>query len=127
MPYQLLADAVLALHFAVVLFVVGGLVLIFMGNQLQWRWVNRRWLRLLHLAAIAFVAVQAWLGRLCPLTTLESWLRVRAGSAGYTGSFIEHWLQRVMFHDLPLWMFAVAYTLFALLVVAAWWRYPPAR
>jgi hypothetical protein len=31
-PYQLLADVVLSLHFCVVVFVVGGLVLIVIGN-----------------------------------------------------------------------------------------------
>lgn len=127
MPYQLLADAVLVVHFAVVVFVVGGLVAVVIGNRLGWRWVNGWWLRLAHLGAIAFVAVQAWLGALCPLTSLESWLRVRAGASGYTKSFIEHWLQRVIFHEAPFWVFALAYTIFALLVLAAWWHFPPTR
>ena len=38
--YCLLADAVLLLHFAVVAFVVGGLVLVPVGNMRHWRWVN---------------------------------------------------------------------------------------
>ena len=53
--YQILADAVLLLHLGVVLFVVGGLVLILLGNWLAWRWVNMLWFRLAHLGAIAFV------------------------------------------------------------------------
>ena len=65
------ADAVLALHVAVVLFVVGGLVLVIAGNRAGWHWVNHWWLRLAHLAAIAYVAAQAWWGLECPLTTLE--------------------------------------------------------
>ena len=69
----------LVLHFGVVLFVVGGLVVVVMGNWLRWDWVNRFWYRLAHLATIAFVVVQAWLERLCPLTRLESWLRIQAG------------------------------------------------
>jgi hypothetical protein len=126
-PYQLLADTVLVVHFAVVVFVVGGLVVVVMGNWLGWRWVNGWWFRLAHLGAIAFVAVQAWLGELCPLTTLESWLRVRAGASGYTKSFIEHWVQRVIFYEAPFWVFALAYTIFALLVLAAWRYFPPTR
>jgi hypothetical protein len=126
-PYQLLADAVLVLHFAVVVFVVGGLVIVVAGNGLGWRWVNAWWFRLAHLGAIAFVAVQAWLGEWCPLTTLESWLRVQASGAGYTKSFIEHWLQRVIFYEAPFWVFTLAYTGFGLLVLAAWWRFPPKR
>ncbi|HXD05894.1 MAG TPA: DUF2784 family protein, partial [Burkholderiaceae bacterium] len=78
--YRFLADAVLVLHSCIVVFVVGGLVLVLAGNALHWRWVNALWFRLAHLAAIAVVAVQSWLGEVCPLTTLESWLRVQAGS-----------------------------------------------
>jgi hypothetical protein len=89
-PYQLLADAVLAIHFGVVLFVVAGLVVVVAGNWLRWQWVNGWWFRLAHLAAIAIVVAQAWLGRLCPLTTLESWLRTRAGAPAYAESFVEH-------------------------------------
>jgi len=127
MPYQLLADAVLVIHFGIVLFVVGGLVVVLAGNGLQWRWVNDWWFRLAHLAAIGFVVVQAWLGQLCPLTTLESWLRVQSGSASYTSSFVEHWLQRLIYHEAPLWVFTLAYTGFAMLVLLAWWRFPPRR
>ncbi|MGP3790667.1 DUF2784 domain-containing protein [Pseudomonas sp. B392_1p] len=127
MPYQLLADAVLVLHFGVVLFVIGGLVVVVTGNWLEWRWVNGWWFRLAHLVAIGVVVAQALLGRLCPLTTLESWLRVQAGQPSYTKSFIEHWLQRIIFYEAPFWVFALAYTLFAALVIAAWWYFPPTR
>lgn len=125
--YQLLADAVLALHFAIVVFVVGGLVVILAGNWLGWLWVNHWWFRIAHLAAIAFVVIQTWLGQLCPLTILESWLRELAGAAAYRESFIEHWLQRIIFYDLPFWVFTLVYTVFGLLVVLAWWLYPPRR
>jgi hypothetical protein len=127
MPYRLLADAVLVLHFGVVLFVVGGLVLVLLGNALGWAWVNRLSFRLAHLAAIAVVVAQAWLGQLCPLTILESWLRVQAGGAAYRQSFIEHWLQRIVYWDAPPWAFTVAYTTFGALVLLVWWRYPPRR
>jgi len=127
MPYQLLADAVLVLHFGVVLFVIGGLIVVVTGNWLEWRWVNGWWFRLAHLVAIGVVVAQALLGRLCPLTTLESWLRVQAGQPSYTKSFIEHWLQRIIFYEAPFWVFALAYTLFAALVIAAWWYFPPTR
>ena len=73
------------------------------------------------------VVAQAWLGVSCPLTTLESWLRVQAGGAGYETSFIEHWLTAILFYEAPAWVFTTAYTLFGLAVVAAWWRFPPGR
>ena len=124
-PYQLLADAVLLIHFGVVLFVVGGLVVIVAGNWLHWRWVNGWWFRMAHLAAIAVVVVQAWFGQLCPLTALESWLRVQAGSAGYSKSFIEHWVQRLIYYEAPAWVFTAGYSVFGGCVVLAWCRYPP--
>lgn len=123
--WQALADAVLLVHFGLVVFVVGGLALVLAGNALRWRWVNNRWFRRTHLATIAVVVLQAWLGRICPLTTLESSLRARAGTAGYETSFIEHWVQRVIFYQAPAWVFALAYTLFGLLVVFVWRRFPP--
>lgn len=127
MPYRFLADAVLFVHLGVVVFVVAGLIAIVAGNLRGWNWVNGWMFRLAHLATIGVVVAQAWLGRLCPLTTLESWLRVQAGSPAYTKSFMEHWGQRILFFDAPMWVFAVAYTLFALLVVVAWWYFPPRR
>jgi len=125
MNYSHLADVVLLFHFAIVLFVVGGLLLIVSGNLLRWRWVNRWWFRALHLMAIAIVVAESWLGIECPLTTLENWLRFQAGQGVYQGSFIQHWIHQVMFYSAPAWVFAVVYTAFALLVIAAWWRWPP--
>lgn len=125
MNYSHFADLVLLIHFAIVLFVVGGLFLIVLGNVLHWPWVNRWWFRALHLLAITVVVAESWLGIECPLTTLENWLRLQAGQGVYQGSFIQHWVHGVMFYQAPGWVFALAYTLFALAVIAAWWRWPP--
>lgn len=125
--YLLLADAVLLVHVAVVLFIVGGLPLILIGNWRGWRWVNGKRLRLLHLGGIALVAIQAWLGQLCSLTLLESWLREQAGQAGYASGFVVHWVHHLLYYDAPLWVFTLAYSLFGLLVLAAWWRFPPCK
>lgn len=127
LPYGLLADAVLLLHFAVVVFVVGGLPLIVLGQGPGWAFVNTLAFRLAHLSAIGVVVAQAWLGQHCFLTHAESWLRHQAGEAGYASSFVQHWVHRVLFHEAPLWQFAVVYTVFGLLVLWAWWRYPPRR
>ena len=123
--YQLLADTVLSLHLAIVSFVVGGLVLIIVGNLRTWTWVNAVWFRLAHLAAIAVVVAEAWLGVGCPLTALEMWLRAKARATTYDGSFIEHWLQRVLYYEAPAWVFTLGYSLFGLVVVATWWYFPP--
>jgi hypothetical protein len=125
MPYRLLADLVLTIHFAIVLFVIGGLVLVLIGNWRGWGFVNAWWFRLAHLAAIGIVVAQAWLGIVCPLTTLENWLRAQADQPAYEASFIEHWVTRALFYEAPTWVFTLAYTLFGLAVIAAWWRFPP--
>lgn len=126
--FQLLAEAVLALHFAIVLFVVGGLVVIIVGNVRGWHWVNSVWFRLLHLAAIVIVVAEVWLGITCPLTTLETWLRAQAEAGvatDYNASFVGYWLQTLLFYSAPQWVFVVAYTAFGALVVAVWFRFPP--
>lgn len=126
--FQLAADAVLALHFATVLFVIGGLFLIVVGNLCGWRWINALWFRLLHLATIAIVIAEAWLGITCPLTTFEMWLRVPSGAgvaARYSESFVGHRLQRLLFYSAPPWVFVLTYTAFGALVVAIWFRFPP--
>ncbi len=129
--FQTLANAVLVLHIGIVLFVVGGLVLIIVGNVIGWRWVNALWFRLLHLAAIAVVVAEAWLGITCPLTTLEQWLRtqslaINAASAPiYNDNFIGFWLQRLLYYSAPPWAFVLAYTAFGAAVVAVWFWFPP--
>jgi Protein of Unknown function (DUF2784) len=123
--YLLLADIILVLHFGVVLFIVLGLLLIWVGNARSWSWANHVWLRGLHLAAIGYVAIQSWIGIECPLTTLENVLRVRAGANAYESSFVEHWLHQLMFFRAPGWVFVLGYTFFALLVAWTWWRFPP--
>ena len=111
----------LAVHLLLTLAVVA------VGNAAGWRWVNRRGFRLAHLAAIAFVVAETWLGIACPLTTLESWLRMRAGAAMHGDDFIAHWVRYLLFYEAPSWVFAVAYTVFLGLVAAAWRFFPPAR
>ncbi len=125
--YRLLADAVLLLHFLVVLFIVFGLIAVFVGNVRNWLWVNSPVFRIAHVMAMVVVVTQAWLGQLCPLTILESWLREQAGEAAYSASFIEHWVQQVLYYEAPLWVFTLAYSAFALIVVAAWWYFPPRK
>ena len=125
--YRLLADGLLLVHALFVLFVVGGLILFLFGGWRRWKWVRNRTLRVLHLLAIAFVIVQAWLGRICPLTAWEMALRHKAGAATYDGAFIAHWIERLLYYNAPMWVFALAYTLFGALVLASWWWVPPRR
>ncbi len=121
------ADALLVVHALIVCFVVVGLALILLGGRRDWRWVRNPWFRWAHLATIAVVVLQAWLGRLCPLTVWERELRRAAGQAFHEQSFVEYWLARFLYWDLPWWVFVAAYTAFGLLVCWTWWRLPPQR
>ena len=123
--YIALADLVLFLHAATVLFVVGGLLAVIVGNAARWRWVNGRLFRFAHLAAIAVVVGQTWLDITCPLTTLESWLRAQGGGLPYATGFIQYWVQNFLFYQAPQWVFTALCTGFGLLVSATWWFFPP--
>ena len=125
MPYQVLADLVLASHVLIVAFVVLGLLLIIVGSCLRWSWVNALWFRAAHLLAIAIVVAESWLGITCPLTTLEQAFRERALQVTYTESFIEHWLSQLLFYEAPPWAFTLAYTGFGVLVLFTWWNVSP--
>jgi len=116
-----MADVVLAMHVAFVLFVVAGLPAIWLGAALQWRWVRNLSFRISHLAAIAFVAFEAVLGIACPLTVWEDALR----GSFTSDTFIARWLRRFLYYDLPGWVFTSAYLIFLVLVALTWWRIPP--
>jgi len=116
----LLADALLVLHLAVIAFVLLGLALAWIGWWRRWPWVHRRSWRSLHLAMCVWIALQTWLGQLCPLTIWEQDLRRLAGQATHDQSFIGHWLSRLIYWDAPWWVFTLAYSLFALVVVVTW-------
>lgn len=123
--YLLAADAILVTHTLFVAFVVFGLMFILVGKLRSWSWVRNRWFRLAHLACIGVVVLQSWLGAICPLTTWEMALRQRAGDTVYSGSFISHWLETILYYRAPEWVFVLCYTLFGALVVASWFWVPP--
>lgn len=123
----MLADGVLIIHVLFVVFVVFGLLAVYVGYFFQWQWVRRRVWRVAHLLAIGYVVVQSWLGIVCPLTTWEMALREKAGEAVYSGSFIQHWLQNLLFFDAPEWAFVLVYSVFGSLVLASWFVVRPQK
>jgi hypothetical protein len=84
-----LADAVLFLHLAFILFVVLGGLLVLL----------RRWLIWLHLPAVFWGILIEFAGWICPLTPLENWLRVQGGGNGFSGGFINHYLVSLIYPD----------------------------
>ena len=87
MPYRLLADAVVILHFSFVLFVLFGGLLAWWKPRIAW----------LHLPAAAWGAVVEFGGWICPLTPIEQWLRFEAGESAYGPDFIGHYILPVLY------------------------------
>ena len=87
MIYRALADLVLVVHLAFVLFVV-------LGGLLVLRWPRLAWL---HVPAAIWGVLIEYTGWICPLTPLENSFRARGGEAGYSGGFIEHYIQPLLY------------------------------
>ncbi len=125
---RVLADVILLAHAAFVAFVVAGLVLIWLGAWLDWAWVRRPGFRRQHLGAIGLVVLFTLTGQVCPLTIWEDRLRERAGGPErYAGSFLQHWLHRVIYVEVSESALAVAHVVFLLLVLATYAGVPPRR
>ena len=118
--YMIAADIVLFGHIMLVIFVVFGLLLIIVGKTRNWSWVHNRCFRIIHLACISVVVIQAWPGMVCPLTSMEMWLRSHAGEGVYVGSFVSHWMQSLLYYNAPPWVFIFAYTVFGVAVLSSW-------
>ena len=82
-----LADLVLVLHAAFILFVVAGGLLVLCCPRLAW----------LHLPCVAWGILVELFGWICPLTPLENRLRHQAVGAGGESGFIEHYLAPLIY------------------------------
>jgi hypothetical protein len=118
-----LADAILVVHAAFVLFVVGGLAATWVGLALDRPFARNAWFRGAHLAAIGFVVIESLAGIMCPLTVWEDALRGTASGKGFIARFIHAWL----YWDWPAWVFNLVYVAFGALVAWTWVRFPPRR
>lgn len=87
MLYRILSDIVVIFHFVFVLFVIFGGFLLFKKPKLVW----------LHLPCAFWGAFVEFSGKICPLTPLEIWFRVRGGTEAYQGGFIAHYILPVLY------------------------------
>jgi hypothetical protein len=85
----MLADLLVVIHLAFVVFVVAGGLLVL-------RWPKVAWA---HLPAAAWGAVVEITGWICPLTPLENWLRTRSGSEVYAGDFVARYVMPALYPD----------------------------
>jgi hypothetical protein len=117
----MMADVILVVHFLIAGFIVGGLVLVWIGAAAGWRWVRNPWFRYLHLGAIGFVAAEALFGVMCPLTVWEDMLRGGSRPA----SFVGRWVRYFLYYDAPEWVFTAAYVAWALATLVSLRLVPP--
>lgn len=105
--YRLLADLVVVLHLAFIVFVA-------IGGLLAWRWPALVWV---HVPVVVWAVAIVAIGFTCPLTPLEKELRARSGAQAYQGGFIDHYLADVVY---PGEHIALARGFVATLVVVGW-------
>lgn len=110
---RLAADTITLLHFAFLLFV--GL-----GGLLVWRWPRLAWL---HVPAGLWGVWIELSGGVCPLTPLENRLRRAAGEAGLEGGFIEHYVVSLLYPPgLERWHQVVLGLLVLTVNATVYWR-----
>jgi hypothetical protein len=125
--YSLAADAMVAFHAAYVGFVVFGLLAILIGILCHWRWIGNFWFRIIHLVMISVVVCEALSGILCPLTTWEYDLRIKAGETVQQGTFIGRFFHNVLISDAEAEVFTKWYCVFGGVVLATLILAPPQR
>jgi Protein of Unknown function (DUF2784) len=117
----ILALIVLATHVAIIAFNLFGLIVIPLGAWWRWRFVRIRWWRMLHVAILAIVALQALFGRACILTLWQDSLTGGSRSA----PLIMRWVMSLIYWRLPIWFFAVLYLAIFAYTLALWFLVPP--
>ena len=127
MWYAILADLVVALHFAYVSYVVVGELLIILGIPLRWQWIRNFWFRVTHLLAMLYPAFEMVSGIDCPLTVWEIELLKAAGKPVDERSFVGRLLDNLMFCDLGdnSWAWPWIYGGLATLIVLTFVLAPP--
>ncbi|MBI5099565.1 MAG: DUF2784 domain-containing protein [Nitrospirae bacterium] len=113
MLYRIAADITVLLHLLWILFLIFGA---FIGRK--YRWVKR-----VHISAIIFALVIQFFGWYCPFTHLEIWLRrMHDPSQSYSGSFIIHYVEKIVYINLSPKIIIV---LTIILAVISLWIYSP--
>jgi len=122
MAARIAADLVVLLHF---LFIVFGLL----GGLLALRW---RWVLFLHFPAAVWISLIEFQGWICPLTPLENHFRELAGSGGYAGGFLEHYLLPLIYppgltRELQVILGLLALTVNLVIYALVWRHYRRSR
>lgn len=109
------ADAVVFVHLLWILFLILGAI----------PGARRAWVKWTHLGALAFSIALQLFGWICPLTHLEAWLRHAGGALPYEGTFIRHYLEQVVYAELP--PTAIFIATLVVVGVSLWMYFRPRR
>lgn len=118
MIYLWLADIVVAIHAAYAGFVLCGFLAILFGLFFPWAWIRNFKFRICHLLCTVLVAVEAFWGVTCPLTSLENLLLQQGGRTIDQRSFIGRWMNKILFYEAPEEIFLSLYIGLAFLALA---------
>lgn len=110
--YHAAAIIVLGIHLAFILWVIFGALFTRRRPVLRW----------LHIAALGWGLLIEIAGWTCPLTFAENWLELRAGKTPYTGGFMLHYLDALVYPNVPPWLLTAAAVVVIAANVAVYWR-----
>ena len=138
MLYKILADFVVLIHFAWILFMLWGFILticssvsvyVLRTSKAGWNAFFDRWIfRTVHLGGIVYVTVLTVLRKYCPLTILENNLRQRYDpELTYPGSFVIHYIERIVYPEANFLIFVIPTIIIAVFAVLMFIIRPPAR
>ncbi len=127
MIYKILADVIVVMHFAWILFMLLGFILTLCG--FFWKEFFDRWLfRILHLFGITYVSFLAIMGKYCPLTIWENSLRAKYDpTLTYSGSYIVHYIEKLVYLDVNLLVILIPTVFIAIFTVVVFMIKPPTK
>jgi hypothetical protein len=110
--YGWAADLTVLVHFLFIVFVIFGALLVARLPKLK----------PVHWAALAYGLLVEVFNWYCPLTLLEQWLRRAGGEQGYEHSFLVHYLDALIYWDVPQWVLIAGAVGVALVNLGVYYR-----
>ena len=117
----MIADVLLFIHFGLAAVITIGFFIVPLGYKLDWNWIKKRNLRLLHLFLMGVITTETILGLTCPLTVLENMFR----DVDYSMPLMSYWVAEILYWDLPSQVFVFLYSLCFGWVLILWRICPP--
>jgi hypothetical protein len=127
MVYKILADIIVMVHFAWILFMLVGFILTLRGFFYK-EFFNRWLFRMFHLFGIIYVSLLAMMGKYCPLTVWENTLRSRYDpNLAYAGSFMIHYVEKLVYPDINPLIIQIPTTFIAVFTIIVFIIRPPVK